>query len=136
MSNPLIEVLHPPSWPRPRGYANAMIAEGRMIFVSGQVGWDSQGVFQCHDLVGQIRQALCNVLTILAEAGAGSQHVVRLNWYLADKDDYNARSKEIGQVYRELMGEHYPAMTAVAVAGFIENAALVEIEATAVCPQR
>lgn len=113
-----------------------MVAEGRLIFVSGQVGWDGQGVFQCHDLVGQIRQALDNILTILAEAGAGPQHVVRLNWYLADKDDYNARGKEIGRVYRELMGEHYPAMTAMAVAGFIEDEALVEIEATAVCPAR
>lgn len=105
-----------------------------MVFVSGQVGWDAQQIFRSDDLVEQIRQALANIIFILAEAGAKPCDIVRLNWYLADKVEYKLRRKEIGAVYRALMGNHYPAMTAVEVAGFVEDGALVEIEATAVMP--
>ncbi len=129
-----MDLLHPPDWVAPRGYSNGVLARGTMIFVSGQVGWDARQVFHSDDLVEQIRQSLANIITILAEAGARPGDIVRLNWYLADKAEYKARSKEIGEVYRALMGRHYPAMTAVEVAGFIEDGALVEIEATAVVP--
>jgi enamine deaminase RidA (YjgF/YER057c/UK114 family) len=105
-----------------------------MIFVAGQVGWDSSETFQTDDLVGQVRQALTNIVAILAEAGAKPEHIVRMNWYLADKDEYNARLAEIGAVYRELIGRHFPAMTALQVAGFVEDGAKIEIEVTAMLP--
>lgn len=127
-------MLQPEGWPLPRGYANGVTAAGRMIFVAGQVGWDEQHVFRSKDLVEQIRQALQNVIAVLAAGGARPEHVVRLNWYLADKNEYKKRRKEIGDVYRELMGAHYPAMTAVQVCDFIEEGACVEIEATAMLP--
>lgn len=129
-----LEFLQPPGWAAPSGYANGVAANGRMIFVSGQVGWDAQQVFRNTDLVEQIRQALANVVAVLAEAGARPTDIVRLTWFLADKAEYKARRKEIGDVYRELIGRHYPAMTAVQVCGFIEDGARVEIEATAVLP--
>lgn len=123
--------LHPPGWAQPKGYSNGVVGAGRMVFVSGQVGWDAQQVFQTDDLVGQVRQALSNVVAILAEAGALPTDIVRMNWYLADKLEYNARQAEIGEVYRSIIGKHYPAMTALQVCGFIEAGAKVEIEATA-----
>ncbi len=126
--------IQPEGWPSPRGYANGVVAAGGMIFVAGQVGWDERHIFRSTDLVDQIRQALQNVITVLAAGGARPVHIVRLNWYLADKDEYKNRRKEIGVVYRELMGAHYPAMTAVQVGGFIEEGACVEIEATAMLP--
>lgn len=129
-----LSILQPKGWPSPRGYANGVVATGQMIFVAGQVGWDEQHVFRSTDLVEQIRQALQNVITVLAAGGARPEHVVRLNWYLADKNEYRKRRKEIGAVYRELMGTHYPAMTAVQVCDFIEDGACVEIEATALFP--
>ena len=127
-------ILQPPGWQRPRGYANGVVARGRQIFVAGQVGWNEQEIFTNQDLVAQIEQALRNVLTILAEAGAGAEHIVRLNWYLADAREYNARLTEIGDVYRTHIGRHFPAMTAFEVAGFVEEGAKVEIEVTAVLP--
>jgi enamine deaminase RidA (YjgF/YER057c/UK114 family) len=126
--------LQPPGWKPPKGYTNGIVATGRHIFVAGQVGWNEQEVFADLDLVAQIGQALRNVLTILAEAGAGPEHIVRMNWYLADAGEYNARLKEIGEVYRHCMGRHFPAMTAFEVAGFVEKGAKVEIEVTAVLP--
>lgn len=129
-----MKFLQPPGWIEPRGYSNGVSAQGRMIFVSGQVGWDAGHVFRSNDLVEQIRQALSNVVAVLDEAGARPIDLVRLNWYLADKREYKARSKEIGEVYRAVIGRHYPAMMAVEVQGFIEEGALVEIEATAVLP--
>ena len=129
-----MEFLHPPGWMQPKGYSNGVAAAGRMIFVSGQVGWDAQQVFHTDDLVGQVRQALENIVAILAEAGARPEHIVRMNWYLADKDEYNARLAEIGDVYRELIGRHFPAMTALQVAGFVEHGAKIEIEVTAMLP--
>ena len=103
-------------------------------FVAGQVGWDSNEVFQTDDLVGQVRQSLTNIVAILAEAGAKPEHIVRMNWYLEDKEEYNARLGEIGEVYRDLIGRHFPAMTALQVAGFVEVGAKVEIEVTAMLP--
>lgn len=130
-----MQMLQPPGWKRPKGYSNGIVAKGRMVFVAGQVGWDEQEVFRTDDLVGQVRQALSNIVAILAEAGAEPSHIVRINWYLGDGAEYNARLAEIGAVYRELIGRHFPAMTALQVAGFVEDGAKVEIEVTAVLPE-
>ncbi|MBL8503956.1 MAG: RidA family protein [Rhodocyclaceae bacterium] len=129
-----MQMFNPPGWKRPKGYSNAVAASGRMVFVAGQVGWDGQEAFRTEDLVGQVRQSLTNIVAILAEAGARPEHIVRMNWYLADKEEYNARLTEIGDVYRELIGRHFPAMTALQVAGFVEHGAKVEIEVTAMLP--
>ncbi|PKO66205.1 MAG: enamine deaminase RidA [Betaproteobacteria bacterium HGW-Betaproteobacteria-14] len=129
-----MQMLNPAGWKRPKGYSNAISASGRMVFVAGQVGWDSNEVFQTDDLVGQVRQSLTNIVAILAEAGAKPEHIVRMNWYLEDKEEYNARLGEIGEVYRDLIGRHFPAMTALQVAGFVEVGAKVEIEVTAMLP--
>jgi len=130
-----MEFLEPPGWVRPKGYSHGVVAAGRMVFVAGQVGWDEQEVFRTHDLVGQVRQALANIVGILAEAGAGPSDIVRMNWYLADKEEYNARLPEIGEAYRTIIGRHFPAMTALQVAGFVEIGAKIEIEATAMLPE-
>ncbi|MBW7860578.1 MAG: RidA family protein [Rhodocyclaceae bacterium] len=127
-------MLQPPGWVRPKGYSNGIVASGRMVFVAGQVGWDKEEVFRTDDLVGQVHQALTNIVAILAEAGASPAHIVRMNWYLADAAEYNARLAEIGAVYRELIGRHFPAMTALQVAGFVEKGAKIEIEVTAMLP--
>jgi enamine deaminase RidA (YjgF/YER057c/UK114 family) len=123
--------LLPEGWPRPRGYANGVAAEGRMVFVAGQIGWDTSGVFPTA-FGAQVRQTLENTLAVLAEADAGPEHVVRMTWYVVDKQEYLAHLREIGAVWRELMGPNYPAMAVVEVKGLIEDAARVEIETTAV----
>lgn len=128
------KILQPANWPAPRGYSNGVATSGRLIFVSGQVGWNENQVFPGHDLLKQIRQALQNILRVLAEAGGEAQHLVRLVWYLRDKTAYQARAREIGVIYREILGRHYPAMTVIEVSGFLEDEAQVEIEATAVIP--
>lgn len=128
------QILQPREWARPRGYANGIVASGRLVFVSGQIGWDEQCRFQTTDFVAQARQALQNILTILAEANGRPEHIMRLTWYIIDKHEYLACSKDLGPVYQELMGDHYPAMTLVEVAGLLEDLARVEIEATAVVP--
>ena len=128
------EVIQPPGWPRPKGYANAVAAEGRLLFIAGQIGWDAEGVFHSDDLVAQARQALENVLTLLRAAGAAPEHLVRMTWYVTDKQDYLRRSRELGVAYREVLGSVYPAMTAVEVSALIEDRARVEIECTAVIP--
>ena len=129
-----MRALQPPGWPRPRGYANGIEASGRLVFVAGQIGWDETGAFPSADLAGQVRQTLSNVLAVLAEAGAGPEHVVRLTWYVTDRGEYLGALKEIGAAYRDVMGRHFPAMAVVAVAGLVEEQAKVEIEATAVVP--
>lgn len=131
----MIQLFNPSEWTRPKGYSNGVTAYGQMIFVAGQVGWDANEVFQTDDLVGQVRQALTNIVAILATAGARPENIVRMNWYLADKNEYNARLGEIGAVYRELIGRHFPAMTALQVSGFVEDGAKVEIEVTAMLPE-
>jgi enamine deaminase RidA (YjgF/YER057c/UK114 family) len=128
-------VLQPAGWARPRGYANGVAARGTQVFVGGQIGWNAQQAFETDDFVAQVRQALRNVVAVLREAGAGPEHVVRMTWYVVDKREYLARADALGAAYREVMGRHFPAMTAVQVAGLIEDRARVEIEATAVIPE-
>jgi enamine deaminase RidA (YjgF/YER057c/UK114 family) len=129
-----MDFLQPPGWVQPRGYTNGVAARGRTVCVSGMIGWDAQGVFQCSDLVGQVRQALQNIVDVLAQANARPEHIVRMTWYLMDKKEYLASAREIGAVYREIIGKHYPTMTAVQVAALIEDQACVEIEVTAIVP--
>jgi enamine deaminase RidA (YjgF/YER057c/UK114 family) len=127
-----MRTLQPEGWPRPPGYANGVEAAGRLVFVAGQIGWDETGAFPHDDLAGQVGQALRNVLAVLAEAGGGPEHVVRLTWFVTDREAYLSATKEIGAAYRAAMGRHFPAMSVVQVAGLLEPRALVEIEATAV----
>ncbi len=129
-----MQKLQPPGWERPKGYSNGVVAEGRMVFVSGQIGWDDTGAFEARDLAGQVRQCLRNTLAILAEAGAEPEHVVRMTWYITNRGEYLESQKKIGEAYRELMGRHYPAMSVVEVSTLMESEALVEIESTAVLP--
>ncbi len=127
-------VLHPEGWPRPRGYANGIVASGRTIFVAGQIGWDREGRLVGPDIVSQARQALRNIVEVLAVDGARVEHIVRLTWYVTSRADYVAARLGIGVAYREVMGTHYPSMTAVEVSALVESGAVVEIEATAVVP--
>ena len=131
----MMEILQPPGWPRPRGYANGVAAQGRFVFVSGMIGWNDDGAFESDDFAGQARQALRNVVAVLREAGARPEHIVRMTWYVVDKREYLAASAALGAAYREIIGAHYPAMTAVEVRALIEDRARVEIEATAVVPE-
>jgi enamine deaminase RidA (YjgF/YER057c/UK114 family) len=126
------QILQPAHWARPKGYANGVAAIGTHVHVAGMIGWDAQGRFHSDDLVAQVRQALQNVVEVLAAAGARPEHIVRMTWYLTDKREYLARAREIGAVYRELIGDFGVAMTAVQVAALIEDRARVEIEVTAV----
>ena len=128
------KTLQPEGWLAPRGYANGIEASGRQIYVGGQIGWNGQCQFETDDLVAQIKQALSNCVAVVAAGGGLPEHVVRMTWYLRDKKEYVARLKEIGAVYREVMGRHYPAMSAVQVADLIEDEAKVEIEVTAIIP--
>ena len=128
------KTLQPEGWAPPRGYANGIEARGRQIYVGGQIGWNAQCKFESDDLVQQIYQALKNAVDVVRVAGGGPEHVVRMTWYLVDKKEYVARLKEIGQVYREVMGRNFPAMTAIQVADLVENEAKGEIEVTAVIP--
>ena len=129
-----MRILQPPDWAPPKGYANGIAARGTTIFVGGQIGWNGQQQFESDDFVTQARQALRNVLAIMAEAGAGPQHITRMTWYVTDKREYVASYRALGAAYREVVGRHFPAMTAVQVAALIEDRAKVEIEATAVVP--
>ena len=130
----MTQVLQPPDWARPKGYANGVAVRGLQIHVAGMIGWDGQGRFHTDDLVGQVRQALANVVAVLAEAGAKPAHIVRMTWYLTDKREYLDKAREIGAAYRELIGSFSVAMTAVQVSALIEDRAQVEIEVTAVVP--
>lgn len=129
-----MQVLLPPGWPRPRGYANGVAARGRMVFVAGMVGWDTASRFVSDTLAGQARQALQNIVDVLKEAGARPEHIVRMTWYVTDKREYVASYAEIGAAFRELIGSFNAAMTAVEVSALIEDQAKVEIEVTAVIP--
>jgi len=131
-----MQILQPPTWAKPRGYSNGIAATGRFVFIAGQVGWNPSGKFDATDFVGQARQALANIVAILAEADGRPEDIVRLTWYVVDKDEYLASYRALGGAYRELLGSHFPAMTAVQVAGLVEEGAKVEIEATAVIPDR
>lgn len=133
-----MKTLQPPDWLAPRGYANGILAEmtvgSRLVFVGGQIGWNGQQQFESDDFAEQVRQALANIVAILAEGGARPEHIVRMTWYVTDKQEYVAAYPAIGKHYRELIGRHFPAMTAVEVAALVEDRAKVEIEVTAVVP--
>jgi enamine deaminase RidA (YjgF/YER057c/UK114 family) len=134
VTEPHSEVLRPAGWPRPVGYANGVSARGRLVFVAGQVGCNSDGVF-ADGLVAQVRLALDNILSVLEAAGAGPGHLVRLTWYFVDLSQYRSARSEIGRVYRQVIGPTYPAMSVVEVKALLDDGALVEIEATAVVPE-
>jgi enamine deaminase RidA (YjgF/YER057c/UK114 family) len=127
-------VLLPEGWERPKGYANGIAARGTQIFVGGQIGWNALQHFESDDFVLQTAQALRNVLAVLHAAQAGPEHMVRMTWYITDRDTYASRLRDIGAVYRDVMGKHFPAMTCVVVKALVEERALVEIEVTAVLP--
>lgn len=126
--------LQPPGWAPPKGYANGVATRGTLVFVGGQIGWNAAQQFESDDFIAQTRQTLLNVRAVLEAGGAGPEHLVRLTWYVVDRREYNARLKELGVVYREVMGKHFPAMACVQVAGLMEERARIEIEATAVVP--
>ena len=128
------EVLQPPGWPKPQGYANGIKARGEMVFVGGMVGWDASGHFP-DGFVAQTRQALANIVAVLRAGGAGPEHVVRMTWYVLDMDEYLGARKELGRAYRDVMGSNFPAMALVEVRRLVEPAARLEIEATAVLPE-
>jgi enamine deaminase RidA (YjgF/YER057c/UK114 family) len=128
------QVLQPPGWPRPKGYANGVAASGRVVFVAGQVGWNAEERFESDDFVVQARQALANIVAVLAEANGGPEHITRMTWFVLDKQEYLDRARDLGAAYREVIGDTYPAMSLVQVAGLVETGARLEIEATAVVP--
>lgn len=129
-----MNILQPPGWAPAKGYANGIAARGTQIYVGGQIGWNAQQQFETDDFIAQTAQTLRNIATVLKEAGAGPEHMVRMTWYILDRVEYNARLQELGQVYREVMGRNFPAMTCVQVAALVEARAKVEIEVTAVLP--
>lgn len=128
-----MNILLPDGWPRPKGYSNGVAVDaGRLVFIAGIVGWDQDGVFQSDELVTQFRQVLVNTRAIMAEDGAGPEHMVRMTWYITDKQEYLSRLKEIGDTYRDIMGKNYPAMACVQVAALMDDRAMIEIETTCV----
>ena len=129
-----MKILQPPGWAPAKGYANGIAARGTQIFVGGQIGWNAQQQFETDDFIAQTAQALRNIVAVLREAGAGPEHMVRMTWFVIDRVEYNARLKELGQVYRDVMGRNFPAMSCVQVAALMEGRAKVEIEVTAVLP--
>ncbi len=129
-----MKILQPPDWATPKGYANGVAARGTLVFVGGQIGWNGQQQFESDDFIAQCAQALRNVVAVLREAGAGPEHMARMTWYITDRDEYVARLRELGTVYREVIGRNFPAMTCVEVSRLVEERARVEIEVTAVVP--
>jgi enamine deaminase RidA (YjgF/YER057c/UK114 family) len=130
-----MQILQPPGWARPKGFSNGISCQGRLVFIGGQIGWSGQGEWLERSFAGQFRQALKNILEVLAQAGGKPEHLVRLTWYVLDTKEYLASLQELGAAYRELMGRHYPTMAVVQVSGLVEDAARLEIEATAVIPE-
>ena len=132
----MMTVLQPPSWAKPKGFANGIAVKGgTTVYIAGQVGYTGQGEWRARDFAAQFRQALANILEVLAQAGGRPEHIVRLTWYVLDKQEYLGALKEVGAAYRELMGRHYPVMAVLQVSGLVEDAARLEIEATAVIPE-
>lgn len=127
-------VVHPEGWKPAKGYANGMLAEGRTLYVGGQIGWNKDQVFEAKDFIGQMEQALRNILDVVEAAGGTAEHLTRLTWYVTDKQEYLAHQKEVGAAYRRVLGYHFPAMTMVVVSALVEDEALIEIEGTAVLP--
>ena len=134
-TNPIHRALHPAGWKPAKGYANGVVAKGRTVFLGGQIGWTGEQVFETEDFIGQVRQALANIVEILREAGGQPEHIVRMTWFITDKAEYLARLDELGQAYRAVLGKHFPSMSVVQVVALMEDAAKVEIEATAVLPE-
>jgi enamine deaminase RidA (YjgF/YER057c/UK114 family) len=130
-----VKILQPTDWKIPKGYANGIAVRGLHIFVGGQIGWNAHQEFESDDFIAQCKQALQNVVTVLREGGTGPEHIVRMTWYVIDRDEYNARLKELGAVYREVIGRNFSVMSCVAVVAFMEKRAKVEIEVTAVLPE-
>jgi enamine deaminase RidA (YjgF/YER057c/UK114 family) len=130
-----MQILQPPGWARPKGFSNGIAAEGRLVFIAGQVGWTGEGKWEARDFAGQFRQVLKNILSVLKEANGGPEHIVRLTWYVLDKQEYLDALKGVGAAYRELMGRNYPTMAVVQVSALVEPEARLEIEATAVVPK-
>lgn len=130
----MLEKLQPVGWAEPKGYANGLLARGALLFVGGQIGWNAQQEFESDDFLAQTRQALLNIAAVLKAGGAQPEHMVRMTWYVVDRDEYLASLKALGGVYREIMGKNFPTMTCVQVAGLMEARARVEIEVTAVVP--
>lgn len=137
---PTLRALQPPEWATPKGYANGIAVRlepgAQLILTGGQIGWNGQQRFESDDFIDQCRQALLNIRAVLQEAGAGPEHMCRMNWYIVDREEYNSRLRELGAVYREVMGKHFPAMACLEVSALMEARALVEIEVTAVIPGR
>ena len=129
-----MQVLLPEGWPRPKGYANGVVASGRQVFIAGMIGWDAHGIFHSDDFADQTRQALQNIVDVLAEAGGKPEHIVRMTWYVTDKREYLAAARAVGEAYREVIGSYNAAMSAVQVSALMEDRAKVEIEVTAVIP--
>jgi enamine deaminase RidA (YjgF/YER057c/UK114 family) len=127
--------LHPRGWKPAKGFSNGVVAEGRMIFLAGQVGWNAEQKFETGDFVAQARQALANVVTLVAEAGGQPEHITRLTWFVLDKQEYLSHLRELGEAYRGVMGKHFPATTLIQVGALVEDEARLEIEATAVVPK-
>ena len=132
----MMQILQPPGWARPRGFSNGIACSGRLVFIAGQVGWTGAGKWEARDFAGQFRQALSNVIEVLKEAKGEPKHIVRLTWYVLDKQEYLASLAQVGAAYRELMGRNYPTMAVVQVGGLVEDEARLEIEATAVVPEK
>lgn len=129
-----MDIINPPGWKRPKGYSNGIVTSGRQVYVAGQVGWNTNEEFEAHDFAGQAAQALRNIADILAAAGAKPEHVVRMTWFITDKDAYFAAAQQTGIAYREIFGRHYPVMSVIVIKELIETGAMLEIEATAVIP--
>ena len=129
-----MKTLNPPDWLAPKGYANGVMARGNLLFVGGQIGWNAQQQFESDDFIAQTRQALLNIVAVLRAGGAGPEHMVRMTWYVIDRHEYNARLKELGGVYRDVVGKNFPSMSCLEVSGLVEDRAKIEIEVTAVLP--
>jgi enamine deaminase RidA (YjgF/YER057c/UK114 family) len=132
----MMQILQPPDWARAKGFSNGIATSGKLVFIAGQVGWTGQGEWKEKSFAGQFRQTIQNILDVLAEARGKPEHIVRLTWYVLDRDEYLASLKEVGAAYRDLMGKHYPTMAVVQVSGLVERNARLEIEATAVVPEK
>ena len=129
-----MQILQPPTWAKPRGFANGIAASGKLVFIAGQVGWTGEAKWEAHDFAGQFKQTLKNIVEVLSQAGGKPEHIVRLTWYVIDKQEYLAALKDVGIAYRAVMGRHFPTMAVVQVSGLVEPEAKLEIEATAVVP--
>ena len=132
----MMQILQPPGWARAKGFSNGIAASGKLVFIAGQIGWTGEGKWEARDFAGQFRQTLKNIVEVLAQTGGKPQHIVRLTWYVLDKQEYLGALKEVGLAYREIMGRHFPTMAVVQVGGLVEPEARLEIEATAVVPEK